>query len=187
MTTWPALPLREWRDTCDTLHMWTQIVGKVRLALTPTVNRWWNVPLYVSARGLTTSEIPFDGRWFDMEFDFVDHVLRIRLNDGTVKTIRLTPRSVADFYGETMSALRAAGIDVAITPMPCEFADPIAFDKDERHRSYDRGHVERFWRILALTERVLTSFRSAFIGKCSPVHFFWGSFDLAVTRFSGRT
>ena len=186
MTTWPALPLEEWRDTCDTLHMWTQIVGKVRLSLTPTVNHWWNVPLYVSARGLTTSEIPYDGRWFDMEFDFVDHVLRIRVSDGTVKTVKLVPRSVADFYRETMATLRSIGIEVTIREIPNEFEDAIPFGEDERHHAYDRTYVERFWQILALTERVFASFRAKFIGKSSPVHFFWGSFDLAVTRFSGR-
>ena len=183
---WPALPLDEWRDTCDTLHMWTQIIGKVRLALTPTINHWWNVPLYVSASGLTTSAIDYGDRWFDVEFDFVGDVLRIRTSTGDDRTVALAPRTVADFYDETMAALKALGIDVRIWTMPVEFSDPIPFDKDVTHRSYDREYVLRFWQILALTEEVFTSFRARFIGKCSPIHFFWGSFDLAVTRFSGR-
>jgi hypothetical protein len=185
-TSWPALPLDEWRGTCDTLHMWTQIIGKVRLALTPTVNHWWNVPLYVSASGLTTSCIDYGDRWFDVEFDFVGDVLRIRTSTGDDRTVALAPRTVADFYDETMAALKALGIVVRIWTMPVEVQDPIPFDKDVTHRSYDREYALRFWRIVAFTEKVFTSFRARFIGKCSPIQFFWGSFDLAVTRFSGR-
>jgi hypothetical protein len=183
---WPTLPLNEWRDTCDTLHMWTQIIGKVRLALTPTINHWWNVPLYVSASGLTTSAIDYGDRWFDVEFDFIGDVLRMRTSTGDDRTVALAPRTVADFYDETMAALKALGIDVKIWTMPVEVQDPIPFDKDVTHRSYDRDYALRFWEILARTEQVFTSFRARFIGKCSPIHFFWGSFDLAVTRFSGR-
>jgi uncharacterized protein DUF5996 len=183
---WPALPYEEWKDTRDTLHMWTQIVGKIRLALTPRINHWWNVPLYITARGLTTSEISYGERWFDMEFDFIAHVLRIRTSDGTIRNISLAPRTVADFYREIMSTLRALGIDVRIWTVPSEVPNPIRFEEDEVHRSYDPSYVDRFWRIIALTEGVLMEFRSRFIGKCSPIHFFWGGFDLAVSRFSGR-
>ena len=166
--------------------MWTQIVGKIRLALTPLINHWWNVPFYITARGLTTSEISYGERWFDMEFDFIAHVLRIRTSDGAIRNISLAPRTVADFYRETMSTLRALAIDVKIWTVPSEIPDPIRFEEDEVHRSYDPSYVDRFWRIIALTEGVLLDFRSRFIGKCSPVHFFWGGFDLAVSRFSGR-
>ncbi len=183
---WPELPLEAWRDTYDTLHMWTQIVGKVRMTLTPLINHWWNVPLYVSARGLTTSPIPYRDRIFEMRFDFISHKLVIETSDGASKTLNLTPRSVADFYRELMSALRSLGIDVEIHAHPDEVPDPIPFDQDERHKSYDPAFVERFFRILISVDSVLKNFRTRFIGKCSPVHFFWGSFDLAVTRFSGR-
>jgi hypothetical protein len=187
MSDWPALPLEQWWNTQRTLHRWTQIVGKIRLALTPTINHWWNVPLYVTARGLTTSEIPYGDRCFDMEFDFVAHALRIRTSDGAQRDLPLEPRSVADMYRDIFSVLRSLRIECAIWPMPVEIAeDPILLDRDEQHRAYDREAVERFWRILALTHAVFTKFRARFIGKCSPVHFFWGSFDLAVTRFSGR-
>ena len=183
---WPALPLAAWKDTYATLHMWTQIVGKVRLALTPKINHWWNVPLYVSARGLTTSVIPHGSRVFDMEFDFVEHKLVIRTNDPATKTVALAPRSVADFYKEFMSVLRSLGIDVEIWKMPVEVPDPIPFDQDTVHASYDPEYVRRLWRILISTGEVFEVFRSRFLGKSSPVHFFWGAFDLAVTRFSGR-
>jgi uncharacterized protein DUF5996 len=183
---WPALPLEEWNDTCATLHRWTQIVGKVRLAQTPLVNHWWNVPLYVSARGLTTTAMPYEDRFFEMEFDFIDHNLTIKSSDGTTALVPLVPKTVAMFYAETMTALRQLGIHVHIWKMPVEIPDPIAFDQDQQHASYDREYVERFWQVLRSSERVLQEFRSRFIGKCSPVHFFWGSFDLAVTRFSGR-
>jgi hypothetical protein len=183
---WPALPFEEWRATCDTLHMWTQMVGKVRLALSAYVNHWWQVPLYVSARGLTTTAIPDKNRNFECEFDFIDHVLAIRVSDGTSKTLKLAPKTVAAFYAEFMSALRALGIEVRIWTMPVEFDNPIDFEKDTLHAAYDSGYVERFWRVLQSVDAVFKEFRGGFIGKSSPVHFFWGSFDLAVTRFSGR-
>ena len=183
---WPALPLEEWQDTYATLHMWTQIVGKIRLAQTPLINHWWNVPLYVTARGLTTSAMPYKDRTFQIDFDFVDHQLLIQCHDGATEALALAPRSVADFYREVMRTLGGLGIPVKIWPMPVEVPDPIPFDQDHQHASYDAEYANRCWRILMLTERVFTAFRSRFIGKCSPVHFFWGSFDLAVTRFSGR-
>ena len=183
---WPALPPEAWQDTRDTLHMWTQIVGKVRLAQSPLINHWWEVPLYISARGLTTSAIPYRRGIFEVEFDFLDHNLVIQTSQGSSKTIPLAPRSVADFYQEFMQALRSLGIEVKIWRMPVEIPNPIAFDRDTQHASYDREYVTRFWRILLLTNSIFQEFRSRFIGKNSPVHFFWGSFDLAVTRFSGR-
>ena len=166
--------------------MWTQIVGKVRLAQTPLVNHWWNVPLYVSARGLTTTAMPHDERFFEMEFDFIDHflVIKQRRNEGDHRS--LEPKSVATFYQETMDGAARARLEVQIWKMPVEIPDPIPFDKDQQHASYDPESVERFWRVLRSSDRVMQEFRSRFIGKCSPVHFFWGSFDLAVTRFSGR-
>lgn len=183
---WPALPLESWKDTSATLHMWTQIVGKVRLALTPLVNHWWNVPLYVSARGLTTSAMPYAGGVFEIRFDFIDHQLVLQTGDGLVKTLPLIPRPVADFYQEFIGMLQSAGIQVKIWKMPVEVPEPIRFDQDRVHASYDPEYVRRFWTILASVDRVFNEFRSRFIGKSSPVHFFWGSFDLAVTRFSGR-
>jgi hypothetical protein len=183
---WPALPLESWKDTCDTLHMWTQVVGKVRLALTPLVNHWWNVPLYVTARGLTTSRIPYGARAFELRFDFLAHELVLETSEGTVKTLALEPRSVAEFYRLCMEMLRGEGIEVKIWRMPVEVPDPIPFDEDRTHASYDAEKVEGFWRILLSVDAVFQQFRSEFIGKVSPVHFFWGSFDLAVTRFSGR-
>ena len=183
---WPALPLEDWADTCATLHMWTQIVGKIRLAQTPLVNHWWNVPLYVSARGLTTTAMPYKNIFFDMEFDFLDHQLRIKCSNGSNRSMALEPKSVAAFYDETMTTLRDLGIEVHIWRMPVEIPDPIPFDEDEQHKSYDPEYAQRFWRILSLSDKVLQEFRARFIGKSSPVHFFWGSFDLAVTRFSGR-
>src|SRR5579863_6950025 len=183
---WLQLPLEAWKDTCATLHMWTQIVGKVRLALTPKVNHWWNVPLYLSSRGLTTSAIPYGERVFELEFDFIAHKLCLRLSDGVSKELTLEPRTVADFYRDFMAMLHSVGIQVKIWKMPVEIPDPIAFDQDTVHASYDREYARRFWRVLVSTDTVLKEFRSRFIGKSSPVHFFWGSFDLAVTRFSGR-
>jgi len=183
---WPALPLESWKDTCSTLHMWSQIVGKVRLALTPLVNHWWNVPLYVNARGLTTSAIPYRNAAFEIWFDFIDHQLVLQTSCGSRKTLPLAPRTVADFYQEFMSMLRSSGIEVRIWRMPVEIPNPIPFDKDRVHASYDPEAVQKFWRILLSVQDVFDEFRSRFIGKCSPVHFFWGSFDLAVTRFSGR-
>jgi hypothetical protein len=186
MNAWPSLPLEEWKETCATLHMWTQIVGKIRLAQTPLVNHWWNVPLYVTARGLTTSLIPYGARSFEIDFDFIDHQLLIFSDDGAAKTLPLTPRSVADFYHEVMAVLGELGLEVKIWTMPVEIPDPVPFEQDHQHASYDAEYANRFWRILAQADKVFTEFRGRFIGKSSPVHFFWGSFDLAVTRFSGR-
>ncbi len=183
---WPALPLDSWKDTYATLHMWLQIVGKVRLRLTPLVNHWWNVPLYVTARGLTTTRIPYGERAFELWFDFIRHQLVLETNDGIVKTLPLAPKSVAEFYREFMAMLRSAGIEVKIWRMPVEIPNPIPFDEDRAHASYDPAAVEKFWRILLSVDAVFTQFRAGFIGKSSPVHFFWGSFDLAVSRFSGR-
>jgi Family of unknown function (DUF5996) len=183
---WPALPLESWKDTCATLHMWTQMVGKVRLALTPLVNHWWNVPLYVSAHGLTMSSMTYEKLVFELEFDFVEHQLVLQMSDGTAKKLALAPRTVADFYREFMAMLRSAGIEVQIWKMPVEISNPIPFDQDTVNAAYDAEAVRKFWRILASVDEVLKEFRARFIGKSSPVHFFWGSFDLAVTRFSGR-
>jgi hypothetical protein len=166
--------------------MWSQIVGKVRLEQTPLVNHWWNVPLYVSARGLTTTAMPYEDIFFEMEFDFIDHALVITCSHGKSARVALEPKSVATFYRETMDALRQVGVEVRIWKMPVEIPDPIPFDEDEQHASYDPEYVNRFWQVLRLSERVMQEFRARFIGKSSPVHFFWGSFDLAVTRFSGR-
>lgn len=183
---WPALPLATWQDTYETLHMWTQIVGKVRLALSPPVNHWWATTLYVTPRGLTTSPIPYGTRTFEVAFDFPDQTLGIQSSDGARRAMGLYPRSVADFYHELMALLRTLGIQVAINPLPQEVKNPIRCDEDEEHASYDAAYATRCWRILLQSDRVLQQFRARFIGKCSPVHFFWGSFDLAVTRFSGR-
>jgi hypothetical protein len=183
---WPALPYGAWKDTCATLHLWTQIVGKVRLAQTPWVNHSWHVPLYVTARGLTTSSIPYGARSFQIDFDFLDHVLWVRSSDGHSRQLILRPMCVGDFYTEFFMMLSGLGLAVRINTMPNEIADAIPFPDDDVHRSYDADAVTRFWRILVATHDVLAHFRSAFLGKVSPVHFFWGSFDLAVTRFSGR-
>ncbi|HEV2222269.1 MAG TPA: DUF5996 family protein [Candidatus Acidoferrales bacterium] len=183
---WPALPVKEWEATRATLHMWTQMAGKVRLALTPLVNHWWNVPLYVNSRGLTTSAIPYGKGAFEIQFDFLRHILEIQTCDAQTRIIELRPRSVADFYREFMKALASLDISVKIWSMPVEIPDPIRFDLDTVHASYDPDYANRFWRVLMSTEAVLQEFRARFIGKSSPVHFFWGSFDLAVTRFSGR-
>jgi Family of unknown function (DUF5996) len=185
-TEWPPLPYAEWENTRDTLHMWTQIVGKTRMALAPLENHWWNVPLYVTPRGLSTSAIPCGADTFEMEFDLVAHQLLLRKSSGTQHGMRLYPRSVADFYAEYMAALRALGIEVRIYRKPVEFDDVTPFDEDRHHASYDTIYVERFRRILVQSDRIFKQFRSRFLGKSSPVHFFWGSFDLAVTRFSGR-
>jgi hypothetical protein len=183
---WPALPLEQWKPTYHNLHMWTQIVGKVRLALTPKTNHWWNVPLYVNARGLTTSPIPYGNDAFEVRFDFIDHKLVIDRCNGVQRTTALEPRTVADFYSEFMLMLRELQIDVAIWPRPVEVADPVPFAEDRLYRAYDPAAAYRCWRILLSCDSVFKLFRSRFIGKSSPVHFFWGSFDLAVTRFSGR-
>ncbi len=183
---WPSLPFPAWEKTCDTLHMWTQIVGKTRLALTPLQNHWWNVTLYVTPRGLTTSPIPSQRASFEVEFDFIGHQLSIRTSEGKGHSFALFPRSVADFYSEYMASLRALGVEVSIHRTPDEFDDKTPFDEDQHHASYDTMQVESFRRILINCDRVFKEFRAPFLGKCSPVHFFWGSFDLAVTRFSGR-
>lgn len=183
---WPSLPFEAWKETYATLHMWTQVVGKIRLLQSPHVNHWWQVPLYVTARGLTTSAIPYGPRIFEMEFDFIAHQLVIKCDDGTTQAIALAPRSVADFYQEVMQRLEALGLAVKIWTTPVEIENPIPFEKDEEHASYDPEYANRFWRILLQADKVFKEFRSSFIGKVSPVHFFWGSFDLAVTRFSGR-
>jgi len=183
---WPELPLEAWQDTYATLHMWTQIVGKVRLALSPRVNHWWEVPLYVSARGLTTSAIPYGDAIFEIQFDFIEHELVMQTSWGASKTMELKPRSVAEFYAEFMSALRSLGIEVKISTMPCEVPNPVRFERDMQHASYDREYAHRLWEILVLCDTIFKEFRAGFIGKDSPVHFFWGSFDLCVTRFSGR-
>jgi hypothetical protein len=183
---WPALPLSAWADTYATLHMLTQIVGKVRLALSPRVNHWWEVPLYVSARGLTTSPIPYGKDVFEIQFDFIDHRLEVTTSRGEAKSMRLEPRTVADFRAEFFSLLKSLDIDVKIWNMPVEIPSPIRFDQDSVHCAYDPQYAHAFWRILVSVDAVLKEFRARFIGKCSPVHFFWGSFDLAVTRFSGR-
>ncbi|MBW4091082.1 MAG: hypothetical protein HIU82_08235 [Proteobacteria bacterium] len=183
---WPDLPLAGWADTCAALHLWTQVVGKIRLAHAPMVNHWWQVPLYVTCRGLTTSPIPHGGRSFQIDFDFIDHILTIETSAGEIETIALGPRSVADFYTEVMGRLAALGLETRIWTMPVEIPDAIPFEQDRAHAAYDRDAVTRFWRALVQVERVFTRFRGEFLGKVSPVHFFWGSFDLAVTRFSGR-
>jgi len=184
---WPDLPLGDWADSCATLHLWTQVIGKVRLAHAPLINHWWQVPLYVTSRGLTTSPIPYGARSFQIDFDFIDHRLLIATSAGGHLAIALGPRSVADFYAEVMAALRSLGLETRIWTMPVEIENAIPFERDNDHRSYDPEYVNRFWRALVQVERVFTRFRAGFLGKVSPVHFFWGSFDLAVTRFSGRT
>ncbi len=183
---WPSLPLASWSDTAATLHMWTQIVGKVRLALSPRTNHWWQVPLYVSARGLTTNAMTYLDRAVEIEFDFLDHKLAMRDSEGQFKVVPLYERSVADFYNEFMAALKAIAINVKIWPKPVEVPDPIPFTEDHTHASYDPIPVRKFHRILLSADAVFKDYRAGFIGKASPSHFFWGSFDLAVTRFSGR-
>jgi hypothetical protein len=183
---WPELPLEAWQDTYATLHMWTQIVGKVRLALSPRINQWWEVALYVNARGLTTSAIPYNGGNFEIQFDFIDHKLIIQTSWGASKTLALKAQSVADFYAEFMPALQSLGIAVKIWTMPQEVPNPVRFERDTQHASYDPEYAHRFWQILILCDNIFEEFRAGFIGKDSPVHFFWGSFDLCVTRFSGR-
>lgn len=183
---WPDIPFEQWSETAATLHMWTQIVGKIRLAGTPWTNHSWHVPLYVTARGLDTSLIPYDGKAFSMEFDFRNHRLSIQAIDGSSRSVPLKPQSVADFYGEVMSSMKDLGFPVEIFTTPSEVADGIPFEKDVKHHHYDREYATRFWQALVQMDRVFKEFRTRFIGKCSPVHFFWGSFDMAVTRFSGR-
>jgi len=183
---WPALPFAAWQDSCATLQLWTQIVGKIRLAQTPWLNHSWHTTLYVTARGLTTSLIPYGSRTFSLDFDFVEHQLLIRTDGGAQRSVALRPRSVADFYAATKQALRELGIDVRISRQPNEIPGAVPFDQDTVHAFYDAHYVQRFWRVLVQVDRVFKAFRTGFVGKVSPVHFFWGSFDLAVTRFSGR-
>jgi hypothetical protein len=183
---WPELPYAGWRDSCETLHLWTQIVGKIRLARTPWLNHSWHVALYVTARGLTTSPIPDGARSFQVDFDFIDHTLRISTSDGGQRQLPLTAQPVAAFYAAVMAALADLGIDVKIDDKPNEVPDPIRFPDDQVHASYDPDSAHRFWQVLRQADRVFAKFRTGFLGKSSPVHFFWGSFDLAVTRFSGR-
>jgi hypothetical protein len=185
-TAWPDLPYSAWRDTCATLQLWTQIAGKIRLAQTPWLNHSWHVPLYLTARGLTTSPIPHGSQSFELEFDFVDHTLDIKVSDGGAREITLQPRTVANFYVAVMGALTELGVPVVIDERPCEIPGAIAFSQDQTHASYDPEYAQRFWRALLQIDRVFKAFRTRFLGKSSPVHFFWGSFDLAVTRFSGR-
>ena len=183
---WPALPLAAWQDTRDTLHLWTQIVGKVRLALAPWLNHSWHVALYVTVRGLTTSPMPLADGNLEIEFDFIENVLWLRRDDGHVRQIMLAPTPTAAFYEQVLIALRELGVAVAIDPMPCEIPNCISFDDDRAHKAYDPAYARRFHRVLLSAHEVLARFRTGFLGKASPVHFFWGSFDLAVTRFSGR-
>jgi hypothetical protein len=182
---WPSLPLAEWKDTLETLHRWTQIVGKTRLALAPPVNHSWHVTLYLTARGLGTSPMPYGDRTLEVEFDFVDHMLVLWAGDAT-RTLALAPRTVADFYLEYTTQLNSLGIRVPIRPVPSEMGDTLPFPEDQQHRSYDGDAAQRCWRILSRANQVFQEFRGRFLGKCSPVHFFWGAFDLACTRFSGR-
>ena len=187
MDEWPALPYDEWRDTRDTLHMYTQVVGKIRLALSPFEPQWANVPLYVTARGLTTSPVPSGVRAFDIEFDLVDHRLVLRSSDGGVEQFRLRPRAVSDFFADVMAALARLGVDVTISAGPSEVPDPIPFAEDRTHQSYEPEQANRFFRVLSAVDVVLKEHRSRFNGKAPPVHFFWGSFDLVGARFSGRS
>jgi hypothetical protein len=184
---WPDLPLEAWSETCDTLHLWTQIAGKVRMAATPLVNHWWNVTFFVTSRGLVAPSNYYGGRSFDMIFDFVDHEVRIAASDGRVERFALKAMSVADFYAEFMQRLRRLDIDLRIWTMPCEIEKCVRFDEDRIHAQYDAAYVQKFHQALVQANRVMSAFRARFIGKASPVHFFWGSFDLAATRFSGRT
>jgi hypothetical protein len=183
---WPALPLAEWKDTYATLHMWTQVVGKIRLALSPPINHFWGTTFYVTARGLTTSPMPYRRGTVEIHFNFIAHTLEIVTSLGETRSFRLVPRTVAEFYFELMSALHSLGIDAKVWTMPVEVPRPVRFNLDEAHSSYDSEYAHRFWQILVSVSTVLWEFRSGFIGKASPVHFFWGSFDLAATRFSGR-
>ena len=184
---WPDLPLEAWSGACDTLQLWTQIVGKVRIALTPLINHWWNATLHVTSRGLAAPAMPYEGRSVDIVFDFLAHRLVIETSDGGVETLPLEPMTVADFFAAFMAALRRLGIGVHIWTMPSEIENAIPFERDRTHAQYDPIYAQQFWLALVQAHRVMTEFRARFLGKASPVHFFWGSFDLAVTRFSGRT
>ena len=182
----PSLPSKSWQETSTTLHLWTQVIGKIRMSLTPLINHWWNVTLYVTSRGLTTSPIPYETRSFQIDFDFIAHELCISTSDGQRSAFALKPFSVAEFYQKTIHSLASLDIKVKIWTMPQEISNPIRFEEDTKHAAYDPEYVHRFWQILVQTNRIFTQFRSRFIGKVSPTHFFWGSFDLALTRFSGR-
>ena len=182
----PALPFDSWKDTLATVHMWTQVVGKVRLKLCPLVNHWWNVPFYLTARGLTSSAMPAPSGTVEVRFDFIEHKVFIEISDARSITIPLRAMSVAEFYGKFMAALSELGVAVRIWTTPCEVPNPIPFEQDHAHASYDPEAVHKFWRILVWVDQILKEFRTGFLGKVSPVHFFWGSFDLAVTRFSGK-
>ena len=184
---WPALPYADWRETGASLQLRTQIVGKIRLAQMPWINHSWHVTQYLTARGLTTGPIPHEGRVFQIDFDFVDHCLRLQCSDGQTRLMPLVEQTVADFYAQLMTLLRELGVPVRIAALPNEVTDPIPFDEDRQHRAYEAAAVQRWWRALLQVDRVFTVFRSGFLGKVSPSHFFWGSFDLAVTRFSGRS
>ena len=183
---WPSLPVAEWAPTRDTLQLWAQVVGKVRMERTPVMSHWWNVPLYVTARGLTTSLVPAGARAFQIDFDLLDHRLDVIVSDGQRRAVELAPKTTARFFVELTTALDELGLATPVWTMPVEIAGAIPFDRDEEHRSYDAGQVERFWRLLVQADRVFEVFRSRFVGKVSPVHLFWGALDLAVTRFSGR-
>jgi hypothetical protein len=183
---WPELSLEAWQDTCATLHMWTQIIGKIRLKLAPMTNHWWQAVFYITARGFTTSPMPFNSGSCQIDFDFIDHDMRIITDAGDLRTIELRPRTVADFYQSTMDALQSLGIEAAIWTTPVEVPERIPFEQDHTHAAYNPEYAQRHWRLLVQTDRVLKAFRARFTGKVSPVHFFWGAFDLAVTRFSGR-
>ncbi len=184
---WPELPLEAWKDTYATLHRYTQIIGKVRLALAPPMNHWWQVPLYISSRGLTTSPIPYASGIFEVEFDFLEHALYFRTDSGGAQKLALEPRPVAEFYQDVMATLRTLGIEVHIRDVPTEIPDDLTpFSEDRHHAAYDAKYAQRWWRAMVSAYTVLTEFRARFTGKCSPVHFFWGSFDMAVTRFSGK-
>lgn len=183
---WPELPFAIWQDSLDTVQRWTQIIGKIKLRFCPMVNHWWQVVLYVTSRGLSTSPIPCGGRIFQIDFDFIDHQMIISTDGGESRTLALEPMTVADFYGRTIGLLHTLGIEANIWTVPVEVTDRTPFDHDKKHASYDREHVHRFWKALVQVDRMLKQFRSGFIGKASPVHFFWGAFDMAATRFSGR-
>jgi len=184
---WPDLPYAAWSETCDTLHLWTQVAGKVVMVLTPLINHWWNVTFHVTARGMIKRAIPYRGGVFDIVFDFIGHRLDIETSDGRRESLKLEPMTVAAFYAGFMERLRRLGIEVDITTLPCEIEECVAFEQDRTHAQYDPAYVRKFHRALVQADRVMNDFRARFLGKVSPVHFFWGSFDLAVTRFSGRT
>jgi hypothetical protein len=184
---WPELPWLDWQETAATLHLWMQVIGKIRLALATPINHWWHITFYPTSRGLTTMPMPYDNRMVQIDFDFLDHQLLFQTNDGLQQRMDLKPMSVADFYLGVMNQMKSLNMPVKIWTTPCEIPEPIPFEKDHMHAAYDAPYVTRFWKILLQTERVFTEFRSTFLGKVSPVHFFWGGFDLALTRFSGRS